>query len=197
MKTDEELMLEVKDGREEAFAILVERYTERILNFLFRIIGNKYDSEDLTQEVFLRLYKSRKKYSPTAKFSTYIFRIASNVVKSFLKHSERKYDFHSLYEQIDETHKLSDVIPDPSSIERKVLAYEIGKKIQEAIASLPEELYIVFTLSEDENMDYQEISEILQIPKGTVASRKNAAVKILRKKLKKLKEEINGGINVV
>lgn len=198
LKTDIELMEMVKSGNEEAFAVLVDRYANPIINFIFRMIGNKEESEELSQETFLRLYKSATSYSPKAKFSTFLFTIATNVALTELKHARRHYYFHSLDEQLQKGEKnitLSDVIPSssPNPYEEH-LTKECVEEIEKAIHSLPKELYLVYTLTEDEGLSYEEAAKVVKIPRGTVASRKNTAVKILREKLAHLyPRQIQGG----
>lgn len=197
LKTDIELMEMVKKGQEEAFAVIVERYANQLLNFIFRMIRNKEQSEELSQEVFIRLYKSASSYSPKSKFSTFLFTIATNVSLTELNHAERKFSFRSFDQEIETGEKntrLSEIIsssyPNPY---QQCLTKECIGKIEDAIQGLPSDLYLIYTLTEDEGLSYEEVAKITRIPKGTVASRKNTAVKILREKLADLYQEISQG----
>lgn len=179
-------------GDEKAFDAIVERYKDKIINFIFRTTRNLEESEDLSQQVFLNLYLGVKKFRFKCKFSTYLFTIATNIIRKVLKRMERKYSFISLEQPITEDgNTLSEIIASSDRGQDKQLkSRERVKKILEAIESLPHELYLVYTLSEDEEMNYKEIAEAVKVPVGTVASRKNTAVRILRDKLKDVWEEV-------
>ena len=191
-KTDEELMLSVGEGDEDALNILFNRHYQNILNFVYRYIGNKESAEDLCQDTFLRLWRSAPNYRPLAKFTTYLYCIAKNVCLKELAKIQRLPQISSLdepvFEDNNDFHPVSEDIEDTRhSPEGDVLTKELGKKIHEAIASLSEEHRLVFVLTEYHGLSYQQVAEVVQCPVGTVASRKNAAVRKLQKILSQYK----------
>jgi len=191
-KTDEELMLSVGEGDEAAFNILVDRHYQNILNFIYRFVGNQELSKDLCQETFVRLWRSAPNYRPLAKFTTYLYCIAKNVCLKELAKIQRLPQISSLdepaFEDNNDFHTVGEEIEDTRhSPEEDVLAKELGKKIQEAIASLSEEHKLVFILTEYHGLSYQQVAEVVQCPVGTVASRKNAAIRKLQKILSQYK----------
>ncbi len=169
-----ELMLRVKVGDRAAFEELFRLYEKPLTNYLFRLSGNLARSEDLLQDAFLRLWKAAPTYEPSAKVSTYIFRIAHNL---FLNDAARRRE-KALESMEAETRS------DPSSdLNRR----ELQSQVQRAVESLPEGEREVLLLSEYNGFKYAEISEILGIPVGTVKSRMFSAVQRLREALKDLK----------
>lgn len=187
--SDEELMLKVKEGNEEAFELLVERHYVNVLNFICKFMGNRDIAEDLCQDTFLRLWRSAGTYLPISKFTTFLYHIAKNVCLSEIAKIRRRPEMVPL-----DTSFTGDcsVIPPADEIEdrryspeKAVLAAEMRKRIQDAIASLSEEHRLVFILTEFHGMSYQQVAEIAQCPVGTVASRKNAAVRQLRRALER------------
>jgi RNA polymerase sigma-70 factor (ECF subfamily) len=169
-----ELMLRVKVGDRAAFEELFHLYEKPLTNYLFRLSGNLGRSEDLLQDAFLRLWKAAPTYEPSAKVSTYIFRIAHNL---FLNDAARRRE-KALESMEAETRS------DPSSdLNRR----ELQSQVQRAVESLPEGEREVLLLSEYNGFKYAEISEILGIPVGTVKSRMFSAVQRLKEALKDLK----------
>ncbi len=191
-KSDEHLMLSVGEGDEDAFNILINRHYQNILNFIYRFVGSRELAEDLCQDTFLRLWRSAVNYRPLAKLTTYLYCIAKNVCLKELAKIQRLPQISSLDEPVfDDTNDFytvgEEVEDTRSSPEGDILTKELGKKIQEAIASLSEEHKLVFVLTEYHGLSYQEVAEIVQCPVGTVASRKNAAVRKLQKILSQYK----------
>src|ERR1700691_3966786 len=90
-RTDVQLMLDVKAGDESSFALLLQKYRSPLVNFLFRMVRDTATAEDLAQEVFLRVYRARKKYSPSAKFTTWLFRIATNLVLNCIRDGRHRH----------------------------------------------------------------------------------------------------------
>jgi len=169
-----ELMLRVKVGDRAAFEDLFHLYEKPLTNYLFRLSGNRARSEDLLQDAFLRLWKAAPTYEPSAKVSTYIFRIAHNL---FLNDAARRRE-KALESMEAETRS------DPSSdLNRR----ELQSQVQRAVESLPEGEREVLLLSEYNGFKYAETSEILGIPVGTVKSRMFSAVQRLKEALKDLK----------
>lgn len=184
MKTDPELMADLRDGDEQAFEALVGRHQTSLLNFFFRLVWDRGVAEDLSQEVLLRLYSHSADYEPRAKFTTYLYRIARNCWVDHMRRTKGERKTRSLDAESEEGHTLADTlaigVEDPSSMARKS---ELADAVIEAVDGLPEEQKLVFILSEVQGLKYDEIGETLDIPVGTVKSRMFHAVKRLRDKL--------------
>src|SRR5579871_254381 len=137
---DAALMLRVKRGDRAAFAQLVEKYKQPVMNFIYRTLRDETEAEDLAQNVFLQVYKSRDRYERTAKFSTWLFTIARNLCLNEIRRRTR----HPA-ESLEETHTEHEDLPQRQYEDTKValpaetaLHSELEKKIEEALAELPE-----------------------------------------------------------
>lgn len=188
-QTDEQLMLSVKEGDRDAFEILTERHYSQTLNFIYRFVKDRQLAEDLCQETFLRLWRSVPTYRPLAKFRTFLYHIAKNVCLKQLEKEKRTPNLESLDATFDdyddsEYRPIATAIADTHySPETIIIARETREKIRDAINKLSQEQQVVFQLTELEGLSYQEVADIVQCPIGTVASRKNAAIRQLRKML--------------
>jgi RNA polymerase sigma-70 factor (ECF subfamily) len=169
-----ELMLRVKEQSQEAFHELYELYKRPLANFFFRLSWNRSLVDDLVQDVFLRLWRAAPNYEPTAKPSTYIFRIAHNLWIN--EATKKKADALEDADRAEER--------DPSSDLQRA---ETQKAVQRAIDALPEGERECLVLSEYNGLKYAEIGEILGIPVGTVKSRIFSAVQRLKEALKGLR----------
>jgi RNA polymerase sigma-70 factor, ECF subfamily len=186
--SDVDLMLSIKDGDSAAFETLTRRHYTNTLNFIYRFVNNRTHAEDLCQETFLRLWRSAPTYQPLAKFTTFLYHIAKNVCLKQLAKEGRIPHLSSLDEPISHEEKgqynLSEEIEDHRySPEKTVIAQEADEAIRSAIDALSTDQRLVFVLTEFQGMSYQEVAEIVQCPIGTVASRKNSAVRQLQKSL--------------
>ncbi len=187
--SDEELMMMVKQGNNSsAFDSLVKRHKVPLLNFVYRFIGDQNLAQDLSQDVFLRLWMSAETYLPVARFTTFLYTIAKNVCLNALAKSKNRKQTQSLNDTVspsDEVNReLQDSISDPhSSPEDELIGMETQQRIANAIGKLSDEHRLVFVLTECDGLSYQDVAIIVQCPVGTVASRKNAAVKQLRRYL--------------
>jgi RNA polymerase sigma-70 factor (ECF subfamily) len=168
-----ELMLLIKGGDRNAFEELYRLYQKPLVNYLFRLSWNRPLAEDLLQEVFLRLWKAAATYEPTAKVSTYVFRIAHNL---FLNEAARRRE--TVLEGAD-----AELRQDPAS---DLARRELTSAVQKAVEALPEGEREVLLLAEYNGFKYAEISEILGIPVGTVKSRMWSATQRLKEALKGL-----------
>jgi len=192
--SDEELMLSIKCGDDSAFEVLTHRHYANTLNFIYRFVGNRELAEDLCQDTFVRLWRSAPNYRPIAKFTTFLYCIAKNVCLKELAKIQKFPLVYSLDEPISEDvnydlYTVTEEVEDGRyTPENAVLNQELSRKIQEAIASLSSDHRLVFILTEYHGMSYQEVADIVQCPIGTVASRKNAAVRKLRKMLSQYRE---------
>jgi RNA polymerase sigma-70 factor (ECF subfamily) len=190
MPSDEELMMKVRDDADErAFETLVQRHRKSILNFVYRFMGDRETAEDLSQDVFMRLWTSACTYLPVAKFTTFLYTIAKNLCLNTLAKAKNKPSIQSLsYPVIDVDRKFEDSLADPSGTpESEAMGRELEEKVSEAIGKLSNEHRMVFVLTEYHGFSYEEVAAIVQCPVGTVASRKNAAIKRLRRRLETLR----------
>lgn len=180
--SDVEILAEVTAGDIDAYGKIVARYRGRLYNFVFRFVGDRETAEDIVQETFLRAFRKRKEYRAIANFSTWLFTIAGNLAKSELRRRKR-WRLFSLHR--DEESDTGMELPDESFRPDKVAESSLADvQIQEAIVSLPENYRQVILLRDVEGMSYQEISEIVDCPVGTVKSRVNRARLKLQQKLK-------------
>ncbi len=183
--SDEELIQRFQDGDLYAFDIIVKRYKNPLLNFAYRFVGNIEEAEDVVQETFLRLYKNKHAYKRIAKFSTWLYTIAGNLSKTELrKRKRRKLVSISELGYDDKEFEIEDK---KSNTERDVDSVLKEDIIQKAIEELPKRFKQVIILRDVQELAYEEISEILNIPLGTVKSRVNRARLKLQAKLYKIK----------
>ena len=171
--TDEELIARFQNGDAYAFDLLVKRYKDPLLNFIYRFIGDLIESEDIVQETFYRVYKNKHYYKEVAKFSTWIYTIAGNLAKTELRRRKRRKVF-SIHKEtpIDKELELPDITSDP---EKEVNTIITEKIIQKAIGRLPQKFRQVIVLRDIQGFSYEEISGIIKVPLGTVKSRVNRA----------------------
>lgn len=173
-----------------AFEELFRRYEQRIFAFFWRLSANRQEAEDGTQETFLRLWKARVRYEPAGKFSTYLFQIAKN------------HFLHERQKQVRRVNSQGQSARDPawvpsesasgSGASGRVLAGELQAAVNGAVARLPEAQRLVYVLTEQQEMSYKQVAEVLDCPVGTVSSRKVQAVRRLRELLQPLRDELLG-----
>ncbi|MFL5578304.1 MAG: sigma-70 family RNA polymerase sigma factor [Gemmatimonadaceae bacterium] len=164
-------------GEERAFQELVDRYQTRLLNFVYRTIGDREKAEDLVQEVFIRVYRHLHRFDTSKKFSTWIYTIASNLAKNELRNRSRNplvlfQTIKKNWEDEDRPLQFEDATSRPDDLYRKRHLREL---VDEATARLPEHHRQVFVLRELEGKSYEEIAEITDCNLGTVKSRLNRA----------------------
>jgi RNA polymerase sigma-70 factor (ECF subfamily) len=190
---DEALMENVVRGSEAAFATLVDRYRGRIINLVCRFISDRERAQEISQEVFLRVFVHRERYRPSGKFSTWIYTIAVNLAKNEIRRRVRARGVVSLDGLLevtgDSSRFLSDHGPRP---DRRVRQREIQEWVERAMARLPEKYREVIILRDLQQLAYEEIEEVLGIPGGTVRSRINRARAALQEQLGTL---VEGGID--
>ena len=180
--TDEELILRFQEGDEQAYIELVKRYKDKLINFVYRLVSDRDQAEDIIQDTMLKLYTHKHYYKNIAKFSTWIYTIAGNFAKTELrKKKTRKVTNNSQLGPEDR-----DYDPPSSDASPQKLAERdfINGKIHEAIDNLPEHFRVVTVLRDIEKLPYEEISSIVDVPLGTVKSRINRARLQLQKDLK-------------
>jgi RNA polymerase sigma-70 factor (ECF subfamily) len=173
-------------GDADAFTQLYERHLRGLLNFFFRLCWDASLSEDFAQEVLLRVYKSGKQWEPNAKFTTFLYRIARNFWIDHCRLLSTQKEKVSLNAEVAGEGELSlidrlpdDIKPPEDDLDRR----EVYGAIMKALEQLPEEQRMVFVLSEIEEMKYQEIAEVMEVPVGTIKSRMHTAVAKLQELL--------------
>jgi RNA polymerase sigma-70 factor (ECF subfamily) len=164
-------------GEERAFTELVERYQTRLLNFIYRTIGDREKAEDLVQEVFIRVYRHIHRFDRSKKFSTWAYTIASNLAKNELRNRSRNplvlfQTVQKNYQDDDRPLQFEDPASRPDDMYHRRHLRQI---VEETVAKLPEHHRNVFILRELEGKSYEEIAEITECNLGTVKSRLNRA----------------------
>jgi len=181
---DEELMLRAGRGDTDAFEALVRRHERGVVGYFYRLHWDRHRAEDQAQEVFIRLHAHARDYAPTARFTTYMYRIAHNYWVDDIRRAKKERGQVSLDAHDDEGTSLRDLVvagtEDPGDRARKE---EVLDAVISAVDTLPDEQKAVFVLSEVKGMRYADIAETLGIPEGTVKSRMHGAVRRLRERL--------------
>jgi RNA polymerase sigma-70 factor (ECF subfamily) len=183
---DAALMLRVKRGDRAAFAELVEKFKQPVCNFVFRTLRDETESEDVAQNVFFQVWKSRDRYERTAKFSTWLFTIARNLCLNEIRRRSR----HPA-ESLEETHGEHDDLPSRQYEDKKiflptdnVLHGELAKKIEEALAELPENQRTAILLCRQDELSYEEIAAVLDCSLSATKSLIHRGRETLKEKLK-------------
>src|SRR2546429_2007383 len=165
-RSDVQLMLDVEAGDEQSFALLLHRYRSPLINFLYRMVRNREHAEDLAQEVFIRVYRAREEYVPSAKFTTWLFRIATNLALNSLRDNryqrmEISLDAPVTVDAEDGEEKTIDVAEKHPNIEQHLVDQTRKKMIRHAIDKLPEKQRAAVSPHKDPELDYGAISYVL------------------------------------
>ncbi len=183
--SDHELLAAIRDGDEPAFQEIVRRYRNPITNFIYRMIDDYDRAVELSQETFLRVYTSASRYEANYSFSTYIYRIATNLAISELRRRKRR-KFVSLLSPFtnDEGEAIEIDPPDANPLQDEVMiGDERRRAVARAITSLPEKYRAAIVLRDVEGLSYEQIAATLELSEGTVKSRINRARNLLKEKL--------------
>jgi len=183
--TDEDLIERFQNGDEQAYIELVNRYRDRLMNFVYRFVNDYEQSEDIAQETLIKLYTHKHYYKKIAKFSTWIYTIAANLAKSELR--KKKTRKVTNLSQMSTQEKEYELPADQPDTDQAIESEFIEKRIQAAIQKLPLHFKTVTILREIQELSYEEISKIVDVPLGTVKSRINRARLQLQKELKDLR----------
>jgi RNA polymerase sigma-70 factor (ECF subfamily) len=184
--SDEDLIERFQNGDLYAFDLIVKRYKNQLLNFVYRFLGNAEEAEDLVQETFLRVYRNRKAYQKVAKFSTWIYTIAGNLAKTELRKRKRR-KFFSISD-LGYNEKDYDISDEAYNPEKDVDGRMKEEIIHKEIDALSPKFREVILLRDVQQLSYEEISQIVNIPLGTVKSRVNRGRLKLQEKLKHILE---------
>ena len=189
-RSDVQLMLDVKSGDDSSFELLLRKYRTPVVNFLFRMVRDAAAAEDLAQEVFLRVYRARGQYMPTAKFTTWMFRIATNLALNTLRdgryrHLEISIDQSAAGHSSDgENERPALEIADrQATIEVELIRRDRAERIRSAVESLPEKQRAAVLLHKYQEMDYDEIAGVLGCSESALKSLLFRAYETLRVEL--------------
>jgi RNA polymerase sigma-70 factor (ECF subfamily) len=192
-RSDVQLMLDVKSGDDSSFELLLRKYRTPVVNFLYRMVRDAAAAEDLAQEVFLRVYRARGEYLPSAKFTTWMFRIATNLALNALRdgryrHQEISID-HSFGAADGENEQPALEVADRQpSIELELIRRDRAERIRRAVEALPEKQRAAVLLHKYQEMDYDEISRVLGCSESALKSLLFRAYETLRVELAPLVE---------
>ena len=180
-------MLDVKAGDEESFELLLHRYRTPLVNFLFRMVKSREQAEDLAQEVFIRVYRAREDYEPSAKFTTWLFRIATNLALNSLRdHRYQKLEMSidaPLNDSEDKDERHFEVADKHLTVEQEMVEKSRREMIKHAIEKLPEKQRAAVLLHKYQELDYAEIAKILSCSESALKSLLFRAYETLRVEL--------------
>jgi len=179
-------MLDVKAGDEQSFELLLRKYRTPLVNFLYRMVRDSAAAEDLAQEVFLRVYRARKEYAPSAKFTTWMFRIATNLALNSVRdnrHRKLEISVDQTVETFEDEQRPMELRDRAPSIEQQLVAQTRSEMILRAIHSLPEKQRAAVLLHKYQELDYDEIARILECSDSALKSLLFRAYETLRTEL--------------
>ncbi len=184
--SDAAVMLRLAAGDEGAFNFLVEKYHRAMIHFLFRMVHNQAVAEELAQEVFLRVYRSRESYRAEAKFTTWLYRIATNLAVNHARDTRHERSAQTIYLDApdEETGTTPDVADDEPSVEQKLLRDERMAAIRKHVMALPERQRMAVVMHKYQGMDYRQIGDVLKLSESATKSLLFRAYQTLRDKLK-------------
>jgi RNA polymerase sigma-70 factor (ECF subfamily) len=182
-RSDVQLMLDVKAGDDASFNLLLQKYRTPLINFLFRMVRDSATAEDLAQEVFLRVYRARKQYSPSAKFTTWLFRIATNLALNSVRDNRHRQMDVSIDAPVEEDEAPLQLPAGEMRIDEHMIERDRAEFIRQAISSLPEKQRVAVLLHKYEEMDYAEIAKILECSESALKSLLFRAYETLRVQL--------------
>ena len=182
-RSDVQLMLDVKAGDEESFELLLAKYRTPLINFLCRMVREQAAAEDLAQEVFLRVYRARKEYSPSAKFTTWLFRIATNLALNAIRDGRHRQMQVSIDTPRDEDEPVMEIAAREARADERLMEEERNRMIRAAILALPEKQRAAVILHKYQEMEYAEIGKILGCSESALKSLLFRAYETLRVQL--------------
>lgn len=185
-KSDAAIMLRVAEGDEAGFNYLAEKYHRPMIHFLYRMVGNQAVAEELAQEVFLRVYRARSSYRAEARFSTWLYRIATNLAVNHARDTRHERAAQTVYldQPDEETGTTPDVADDEPTAEQQLLRDERMAAIRRHVMALPERQRMAVLMHKYQGMDYRQIGEVLKLSESATKSLLFRAYQTLRDKLK-------------
>jgi len=188
VETDLDLMLRVRDGDAVSFEVLLRRYRLPMVSFFRRMVRDQTLAEDLAQEVFLRVYKSRERYQPNARFTTWLYRIATNLALNAIR--DRRDEMSGVGDDDSEGESIIQQFASPlPNVENTLVALERAKIIRQAVESLPENQRAAVILHKYQEVDYRQIAGILNVSESAVKSLLFRAYESLRARLEPMLRE--------
>ena len=183
---DAELMLRVKDGDGASFGLLLGKYRASVNHFLYRMVQDQAVSEELAQEVFLRVYRSRETYAANAKFTTWLYRIATNLAVNHARDTrhERPENIMNLDEPDEETGQSPDLADKTPSVEEEIMHRERLNAIRQKVEALPERQKMAVLMHKYQQMDYRQIADVLKLSESATKSLLFRAYETLRTELR-------------
>ncbi len=184
--SDAAIMLRVRDGDDSGFTYLIEKYRKQMIHYMFRMTGNQAVAEELAQEVFLRVYRSRESYRAEAKFTTWLYRIATNLGVNYARDHKHEKAAQNVYlDQPDaETGTTPDVADSRLTVEQKLLRNVRLLGIRAHVMALPERQRQAVLMHKYQEMDYREIGAVLKLSESATKSLLFRAYQTLRERLK-------------
>jgi RNA polymerase sigma-70 factor, ECF subfamily len=183
---DAAIMLELRAGNMAGFDFLIQKYRKPIVHFMYRMVHNQAVAEELAQEVFLRVYRSRETYRAEARFSTWLYRIATNLGVNYARDTRHERTASTVYldEADSETGTTPDVADSTPDVEARMLRQERLNAIRQHVLALPERQRMAVLMHKYEGMDYKQIGDVLKLSESATKSLLFRAYQTLREKLK-------------
>jgi RNA polymerase sigma-70 factor, ECF subfamily len=184
--SDAEIMLRVREGDDSGFEYLIQKYHKPMIHFMFRMVHNQAVAEELAQEVFLRVYRSRQSYRAEAKFTTWLYRIATNLGVNHARDTKYERAAQNIYlDQPDpETGTTPDVADTTASVEQDLVRDERMRAIRQHVMALPERQRNAVLMHKYQGLDYKQIGEVLKLSESATKSLLFRAYQTLRERLK-------------
>ncbi len=184
--SDAEIMLRVREGDDSGFNLLIQKYHKPIVHFMFRMVHNQAVAEELAQEVFLRVYRSRQTYRAEARFTTWLYRIATNLGVNHARDTKHERSAQNVYlDQPDpETGTTPDVADMTASVEQEMVRDERMRAIRQHVMALPERQRTAVLMHKYQGLDYKQIGEVLKLSESATKSLLFRAYQTLRERLK-------------
>ena len=184
--SDAAIMLRVATGDESGFNYLVTKYHRPMIHFLFRMVRSQAVAEELAQEVFLRVYRSRESYRAEAKFSTWLYRIATNLAVNHARDTRHERAAQNMYLDMpdEETGTTPEIADDEPDVEQRLLREERMAAIRKHVMALPERQRMAVLMHKYQGLDYRQIGEVLQLSESATKSLLFRAYQTLRERLK-------------
>jgi RNA polymerase sigma-70 factor (ECF subfamily) len=188
IETDLDLMLRVRDGDAASFETLLRRYRLPLVGYFWRMVHDQGLAEDLAQEVFLRVYRSRERYQPEARFTTWLYRIATNLALNAIR--DRKDEVsESVQNDVDDGPVVEWFVDPQPTVEQRLMQGDRERLIREAVEALPENQRAAVILHKYQEVDYRQIANILRVSESAVKSLLFRAYESLRVRLEPLLRE--------